>query len=98
MDEQSPEDRDRKELLADYRAKPNILARQLEKLLTGCDSASQSTLQCEVVDLVTELCGVKVLEKDAMGDEKMSEDRFLLCKNKIAKELANTVLSFARAE
>ena len=92
-----PQDRDRAELISDYHARPSSLARRLKKLFEPCTDANFAVLHNDVLDEITLMCGERVPEKDAMGIEQLSEFRVLLCKDKLAKSLAHTILRYVSA-
>ncbi len=79
-------------LRAMYKQHPDGLAQELGILLEPCTDATFAVLHNAAIQKIMDLCAVEESAIDEFG-EKQSVKRVLKCKDKLAKALAEAVLS-----
>jgi hypothetical protein len=78
-----------------YHQNPALLGLELEVLFEPCTEATFAVLHNKAIDLINTMCGVRRVEKNAIG-VTVSDTYTLECKKKLAGHLARQVLQYAR--
>jgi len=88
---------DRTIMFSAYHNNPDLLGLELRVLLEPCTDATFAVLHNKAIDLIRQLCGREVTEKDDVGVQTRSA-YVLDCKDKLAGHLARSVLIYARQQ
>jgi hypothetical protein len=76
----------------------DLLAMDLEILFESCTDATFAVLHNVAIDKIMALCGEEIDEKDELGLSANGKRIALTCKTKLARQVAQAVLRYARSE